>query len=151
MDEKITQLKEVVITPENQERFLELQNEDLKEFEYETDRLSEVENIALSQSERGMRDGINFVNIFKALTKSNKKPEEQASELKMSEVLRQIYDDDFFVGDLKLPRDKIDAFLGYCDAQMPSRSLLKKSNEFQLIDFLVDQSRSFRKQIDDGK
>jgi len=64
VNDKITQLDEVVVTPESQERFLEVKNEEFKDFEYEEDRSTEVENIAMSKAERGMTDGINFVNIF---------------------------------------------------------------------------------------
>jgi hypothetical protein len=151
VNEKVTELDEVVLSPENQERYLELKNEQLKGFEYEIDRSTEVENIAMSQTERGMRDGLNFVNIFKALLKSGKAPEENRPRLKVSEALRHIYDDEFFVLDLKLPQDKIDAFLIYCDTQMPAQSLLRKDNEFQLIDFLVTHSQTFRKSLDEGK
>ena len=147
VNEKVTELDEVVVTPEQQERFLQVKNEELKEFEYEIDRSSEVENIALSQSERGMKDGINFVNIFKALMKSNKSEEDARPKLKMSEVLRQVYDDEFFVVDLKLPQDQINDFLYYCDHQMPARTLLSKDNEFELIDFLVTQSKTYREQL----
>ena len=65
VDEKVQELDEVVVTPENQERFLQVKNEDFKEFNYEIDRGTEVENIANSRITRGMKDGINFVNIFK--------------------------------------------------------------------------------------
>ncbi|WP_339715670.1 hypothetical protein [uncultured Kriegella sp.] len=149
VNEKVTELDEVVVTPEQQERFLRVKNEELKEFEYEIDRSSEVENIALSQTERGMQDGINFVNIFKALMKSNKNEEAVKPKLKMSEVLRQVYDDEFFVVDLKLPQDQIDSFLYYCDHHMPARTLLTKENEFELIDFLVTQSKIYREQLKD--
>jgi len=145
VNEKVTELDEVIVTPEDQERFIQLKNEELKVYEYEIDRSTEVENIALSQSERGMRDGLNFVNIFKALLKSVKGQGKEAARepLKISEVLRQVYDDEFFVVDLKLPQDSIDAYLVYCDAQMPSQSLLQKDNEFELIDFLVTHSKTF--------
>ncbi len=149
--EKVTELEEVVVTPENQERFLEMQNSKLEEkFEYETDRSSEVENITLSQQERGMRDGLNFVGLFKALLKATKKVKvEERKPLKVSDVMRQVYDDEFFVTDLNLPQDKIDAFLYYCDTRMPAQSLLKKENEFELIDFLVTHSKTFLQELDD--
>lgn len=153
VNEKITELDEVVITPEQQERFLAMKNKVLKEeFEYEIDRSAEVENIALSQSERGMQDGLNFVGIYKALAKAfkNNKTEERAP-LKVSDVMRQVYDDEFFVVDLQLPQDKIDAFLFYCDTKMPAQSLLKKENEFELIEFLVTQSVKFRQELDEQK
>lgn len=142
--EKIRELDEVVVTPENQEKFLEVKNEDFKEFEYEVDRGTEVENVAESRIVRGMQDGINFVNIFKALMKKKNVDGQERPPLKVSEVLRHVYDDEFFVVDLQLPQDKIDAFLIYCDDKIPSQTLLKKENEFQLIDFLVTQSKEYR-------
>ncbi|MBW8200758.1 carboxypeptidase-like regulatory domain-containing protein [Flagellimonas abyssi] len=144
VDEKVQELDEVVVSPENQERFLEVKNEDFKQFDYEIDRSTEVENIANSQITRGMKDGLNFVNIFKALFKSQDANGQERIPLKVSEVLRHVYDDEFFVVDLRLPQDKIDAFLLYCDDKIPSQTLLKKENEFQLIDFLVTQSKEFR-------
>ena len=151
VNEKVTELDEVVVSPENQERFLEMKNEELKVFEYETDRSTEVVNIASSQIERGMQDGINFVNLFKVLFKSNKKAEDVRPKLKISEVLRQVYDDEFFMVDLMLPQDKIDAFLIYCDGKIPAQSLLRKNNEFQLIDFLVTHSKAFRQLLNEDK
>lgn len=149
VNEKVTQLDEVVITPENQQKFLEVKNENFKGFEYEIDRTTEVENVAESRSVRGMRDGINFVNIFKAMFNSKKEDGEDKTPLKVSEVLRQVYEDEFFVVDLKLPQDKIDAFLIYCDDKVPSQTLLRKENEFQLIDFLVTHSKTYLAELDE--
>ena len=142
-----TELDEVVVTPENQEKFLQAQNKEFlnRDYEYETDRLTAVENIALSDADKGMKDGLNFVNIFKALMLATKGSDTDVERepLKVSEVLRQVYDDEFFVLDLKLPQEKIDDFLLYCDTQLPERSLLQKRNEFQLIDFLVTHSKTY--------
>ncbi|MEO9892675.1 carboxypeptidase-like regulatory domain-containing protein [Aurantibacter sp.] len=152
VNEKVTELDEVVVSPEDKEKFLQAQNEKFKEVEYEIDRTTEVENISLSQSERGMKDGINFINIFKAIMASGKnKEKESLPKLKPSEVLRQVYSDDFFVLDLKLPQDKIENFLYFVDENMDERALLKKDNEFQLLDFLVNQSREYRTQMDADK
>lgn len=147
VNEKVTELDEVVVSPENQSRFLELQNEEFKQFEYETDQSAEVINIAEDPKLTSLQDGLNFVNIFKALFLSRQKDEVEREPLKMSEVLRQVYEDEFFVTDLNLPADKIDDFLIYCDTQMPPQTLLKRDNEFQLIDFLVTQSEMYLKQI----
>lgn len=145
--EKVTELDEVVVSPENQEQFIKLQNEEFKQVEYEIDRSTEVENISLSKAERGMQDGINFVNIFKALAKAAQKNNVERPRLKMSEVLRQVYDDEFFVVDLKLAQDQIDDFLVFVDARAPQNNLLLKQNEFQLIDFLVNQSKAYRDEV----
>lgn len=154
VNEKVTELDEVVVGPENQEAFIKLKNEEFKEFTYDIDRTTEVENIALSQTERGLKNGLNIGNIIKAIAnglKGDNGEEVEQKKLKVSDVLRQVYDDSFFVKDLQLPQDKIQDFLYYCDTRLPEQSLLKKTNEFQLIDFLVTQSKEFRKELDENK
>ncbi|GMN05748.1 hypothetical protein MTsPCn5_11370 [Croceitalea sp. MTPC5] len=147
--EKVTELDEVVVGPENQQKFIEVKNEDLKEFEYEIDRSTEVENIAYQSQNDRIQGRLNFVNIFKAIFKSRNENGTEREPLKVSEVLRQVYDDEFFVVDLKLPQDKIDAFLLYCDDKMGAQSLLKKENEFQLIDFLVTHSKTYLAELNE--
>ena len=144
--EKVTQLDEVVVGPENKEAFIKLKNEEFKQFNYEEDASTEIRNTALSINEKGFKNGIDLKNIFKAIFKANSENEETPKkELKLSNVLRQVYDDDFFVKDLNIPSNRINEFLYYCDEKMPSRLLLKKDNEFQLIGFLIEQSKSYRK------
>ena len=149
VNEKVTELDEVIVTPDDPERFIQVKNEELKEFEYEQDRSTEVENIAMPRTANMVQDGLNIANIFKVLLKGNKEKSPTGPKRKVSEVLRLVYDDAFFVVDLKLPQDQIDAFLLYCDAQSPEQALLTKDNEFQLIDFLVTQSKHFRESLDD--
>ncbi len=141
--EKITELDEVVIGPENTEKFIDLKEEEFKGFDYEQDKATPITNAAVDMNE--LQYGINFVNIYKALFRS-KREKEPSSDLAFSEVLRQVYEDDFFVRDLLIPQEKIDDFLYYCDNKMPSRVLLRQSNEFQLIDYLVAQSKAYRAQ-----
>jgi len=142
--EKVTELDEVVVSPENQERFLQVKNEKFKGYEYEIDRSTEVKNIAGASNNDRIEGQLNFVNIFKAIFQSKNQDTGEKVQLRVSDVLRQVYDDEFFVVDLGLPQEKIDAFLLYCDDKIPSQSLLKKENEFQLIDFLVTQSKAFK-------
>ncbi|TRZ41412.1 carboxypeptidase-like regulatory domain-containing protein [Robertkochia solimangrovi] len=146
VDEKVTELDEVVVTSANPEKFLELKGEEFKQIDYEKDASTRLKNYSLSTSERGMENGLNFVNIFKAIFNSkNKQADTVENQIKVSEVLRQVYDDEFFVVDLKIPQDRINEFLLYVDQHTPPRSLLSKNNEFELIDYLVNQSRDFNK------
>ena len=145
VEEKVTALEEVVVGPENTEKFLEMKSEKFKGYSYEIDRSTEVDNIAEAGTVQGMQNGLNFVNIFKLLFASKEgndnTPDKPA--LKMSEALRLIYEDRFFTEDLQLKPDQIEPFLTYLDTRVTPRDLLEKDNEFQLIDFLVNQSRAF--------
>lgn len=152
VNEKVTELDEVVISPENQEEFLQLRNEEFKEYSYDTDPTSEVRNVAFESNNNRLQDGLNFVNIYKALASlvTKDKTPDQAPRLAVSEVLRKVYDDRFFVVDLDIPQDEIGEFLIYVDDRIPARELLRKDNEFQLIDFLVEESKRFR-ELNDGQ
>ncbi len=146
--EKVRQLDEVVVTPDNQEAFIELKNEEFKGFEYEMDRASPVENIALSSTARGMQDGLNFISVFKLL-KSLLVPNEgdNVPKLKLSEALAKVYDERFFLQDLKLSPAQIPDFLTYCDERVPTYQLLRKENEFELLEFLVTTAEAFKKEM----
>lgn len=148
VNEKVTELDQVTVSPEDQREFIRLRNEDFKAYDYETDETSKVVNIAQDPTVNGMQNGLNFVNLFKLLAGTFKDSDEDKSPgIKVSTVLRQIYDDTFFVYDLQIPSERIGDFLDYCDAKLPSRALLQKSNEFELIEFLVNQGEAYRKSI----
>lgn len=145
VNEKVTELDEVVVTPEDKERFINLREEEFKQTDYEVDESTPVINAALPESLRGMEHGINFVNIFRAIVKSQKEEETPVEKrIKVSRVLRQVYDDEFFVMDLKIPQDKIDDFLFYVDNKISFESLLQE-NDFALIDSLVNHSKDYLK------
>lgn len=150
VNEKVTQLDEVTVRPEEQQEFLRLQNEDFRDYDYDTDETTEIENIALDETERGMKYGLNFVNIFKLLAGTlQSEGADPTAGLLPSAVIRQIFDDSFFVRDLNLSQDQIPDFLDHVDRQLPSRTLLRKDHEFELIDFLVTESEAYRRSLDE--
>lgn len=149
--EKVEQLDEVVVSPENEKKFIELKEEEFKQVVYDQDESTRVDNLALTGPDRPLQYGLNFVNIFKAIFKSKKEKEPDFQDkLKVSEVLRLVYEDSFFTNNLNIPQDKIDEFLYYCDEKLPAEELLKKDNEFELIDFLVNQSKDYLNQVKSG-
>jgi len=145
VNEKVTQLDEVVVGPENTEKFLDLKEEEFKKIDYSFDKSTKIENQIL-QSGR-FNNGINFINLYKAIAKSSSNEDKDLIKLsyKPSNLLREVYDDSFFILNLGIPKENISEFLFFCDEKFPSKFLFKKSNEFQLIDFLVKQSERFRK------
>ena len=148
VNEKVNELDQVVVTPENQEKFLDLKEEEFKRFDYSFDKSTRVNNVINEQGK--LRDGINFVNLYRLISNSlkNDSEENQTSyKYNPSDLLRELYDDIFFTKNLLIPNDKINEFLLYCDDNFPDRILLKKDNEFELIEFLVKQSKKFIKSI----
>ena len=148
VNENINELKEVVVTTDDVEKFLDLKEEEFKGFDYEKDKSSQLINRAFN--DRQLSDGIDFVNIAKLLTKAfvNKSPDEKM-RMKPSEVLPLVFEDSFFEVDLGLDKSDIITFLEFIDNRMKTRELLKKDKEFQLIDFLINESKEFKNDLKD--
>ena len=144
VNEKITALDEVVVSPTRPEKFLDLQEEEFKKFDYTSDKSTRVENEILRKNQ--LYEGVDFVNIFKLIYNSlRKKKADEGDDFTYapSDVIRQIYPDIFFTAQLNIPPDKIGLFLEHIDGRLKTKDLLKKENEFQLMDFLIKQSEKF--------
>lgn len=143
VNENITELKEVVVTTEDVERFLDLKEEEFKGFDYEQDKSTRINNKLTD--DRVLTNGIDFVNIAKLILKAiNSKPEEEQMRIKPSEVLPLVFETSFFEQDLELKKDQVVGFLEYIDTQMKTSALLKQSQQFQLIDYLISQSNTYK-------
>jgi hypothetical protein len=147
VNEKVTILDEVVVGPENTEKFLDLKKEEFKRVDYIADKSTRIKNEILKAGT--FNNGLNFINLYKAIAKSSNKVELDKKNInslkyKPSDLIREVYDDSFFVTTLGIKKDNISEFLLYCNDRFPSKVLFKKSNEFQLIDFLINQSEKFK-------
>ncbi|MEE3035052.1 MAG: carboxypeptidase-like regulatory domain-containing protein [Bacteroidota bacterium] len=146
INEKITELEEVVITPDNQEKFLDLKEEEFRGYDYTFDKSTKVVNTLTD--DRQFTDGLNIVNIAKLISSIiGSKNEVEKEQLKASEVLPYVFRDDFFINDLNLKQDQILGFLEYVDSKLPSQKLLQVSQQFQLINFLIIESENYKNQL----
>ena len=143
VNEKINALEEVVITPDDAEKFLNLKEEEFKGFDYDRDKSTRLENTIVRQGQ--LNKGLNLINVAKLIAKIiNNKTEEEKRNLKPSEVLSYVFDTSFFKSDLELRDDQIVGFLEHIDDNLPSQKLLNQSQQFQLIDYLIMQSKKYR-------
>ena len=143
VNEKINALEEVVITPDDAEKFLNLKEEEFKGFDYKRDKSTRLENTIVRQGQ--LNNGLNLINVAKLIAKIvSNKTEEEKRNLKPSEVLSYVFDISFFKSDLELRDDQIVGFLEHIDDNLPSQKLLNQSQQFQLIDYLIIQSKKYR-------
>tara|TARA_B100002052_G_scaffold218192_1_gene200154 strand:- start:38 stop:757 length:720 start_codon:yes stop_codon:yes gene_type:complete len=145
INEKITELEEVVITPDNQDKFLDLKEEEFKGYDYVFDKSTKIINTLTD--DRQFSDGLNFINIAKLISSIIGSKNQDQKQIKPSEVLPFVFTDDFFVNDLNLKQDQIIGFLEYVDSKLPSQKLLQVSQQFQLIDFLISESKNYKNQL----
>mgnify|MGYP003332967093 FL=1 len=143
VNENITELKEVVVTTEDKDRFLDLLEEEFKGFDYDQDKSTRINNKLTD--DRLITNGIDFVNIAKLISKAlSSKSNEEQMKMKPSEVLPLVFETSFFENDLSLRNDQVAGFLEYIDAQMKTSELLKQSKQFQLIDYLINKSKMYK-------
>ena len=146
VNEKINALEEVVVTPENTEKFLDLKEEEFKGYDYNRDKSTELENTIVTQGQ--LRNGLNIINIARLIAKAvSSKTEEEKQKTKPSEILTYVFSDEFFINDLALKNDEVIGFLEHIDENLPSQKLLKTGQQFQLIDYLVSESQIYRNKL----
>jgi hypothetical protein len=146
VNEKINALEEIVITPYNTEKFLDFKEEEFKGYDYERDKSTALENITMTQGQ--LRNGLNLINIAKLVANAiQNKTEEEKQKIKPSEILTYVFNDEFFNDDLGLKNDEVTGFLEHIDKNLPSQQLLKTGKQFQLIDFLIAESKTYRDQL----
>ena len=146
VNEKINALEEVVVTPENRDKFLDLKEEEFKGYDYNRDKSTKLENTIVNQGQ--LRNGLNIINVAKLIAKViSNISEEEKYKLKPSEILTYVFSNDFFVNDLALKNNQVTGFLEHIDINLPSQKLLKTGQQFQLIDYLIYESQNYRNKL----
>ena len=143
INERIRELDEFVITPDNTDKFLDLKEEEFKGFDYVADKSTKVQN-PLTET-RELKYGVDFVNIFKLLkTIVDSKSEEEKQNLIASEVIPYLFEDDFFTESLLISSSQINDFLDYIDLRPNAVDILLEKNQFLLMDFLLNESIRYK-------
>tara|TARA_B100000123_G_scaffold17913_1_gene12857 strand:+ start:846 stop:1571 length:726 start_codon:yes stop_codon:yes gene_type:complete len=143
INQRVRELDEVVITPDDTDKFLDLKEEQFKGFDYLADKSTKIENILTDN--RQFVDGLNFVNIFKLLsTLVDSKSEEEKLSILPSEALPIILEENFFTEILKLETFEVNDFLSQLDLDQEIKELIIEKNQFILIDYLLNKSDTYK-------
>ena len=143
INQRVRELDEVVITPDDTDKFLDLKEEQFKGFDYLADKSTKIENILTDN--RQFVDGLNFVNIFKLLSSLvDSKSEEERLSILPSEALPLILEENFFVNTLELEIFEVNDFLSLLDQDQEVKKLIIQKNQFLLIDYLLNKSDSYK-------
>ena len=143
INQRVRELDEVVITPDDTDKFLDLKEEQFKGFYYIADKSTKIENILTDN--RQVVNGLNFVNIFKLLSSLvDSKSEEEKLSILPSEALPLILEENFFTDILKLEFFEVNDFLLQLDLDPEIKQLIIKKNQFLLIDYLLNKSDTYK-------
>ncbi|HSI70371.1 MAG TPA: hypothetical protein VK941_09080 [Gillisia sp.] len=103
-------------------------------------------NEAMEMSRTRMINGLNFVNLFKELLILSKRDHIQNPEERHAWDVRELYSDEFFRQNLDIEQEFIPDFIYYADANGLDEKMLQEGNELDLIEFLIEQSKKYKKQ-----
>ena len=143
INQRVRELDEVVITPDDTDKFLDLKEEQFKGFDYLADKSTKIENILTDN--RQFVNGLNFVNIFKLLSNLvDSKSEEEKLSILPSEALPLILEENFFTEILKLETFEVNDFLSQLDLDQEIKELIIEKNQFILIDYLLNKSDTYK-------
>ena len=143
INQRVRELDEVVITPDDIDKFLDLKEEQFKGFDYLADKSTKIENILTDN--RQFVDGLNFVNIFKLLSSLvDPKSEEERLSILPSEALPLILEENFFLNTLELEIFEVNDFLSLLDQDQEVKKLIIQKNQFLLIDYLLNKSDTYK-------
>ncbi len=170
VSEVVSRLPEVVVTPYDLSGNINVDLNRLKKVELPTnltaanvqnvgfdaetgpDLRSPKYNTALAMSKTRLVNGLDFANIYKEFLIAKKKevvknPYGKSVNPEIDDYIRKIYEDDFFRENLDIEREYISDFIFYANDNGMSEQMLKGGNELDLIDFLIEQSKKYKKQF----
>ena len=142
LDRKVNFLEEVVVSPEDKRKFLELKNEEFKRYVYERDKSSKLDNEIMNRGK--LQDGLNFSNVYKLLTKNLKNEEKNELDKLFSNILPKIFEKEFFIYQLGINNNEIIDFLNFLDTEDFDKNILERESKFYLIDFLIEKSNNYK-------
>lgn len=104
-----------------------------------------LRNVALEQNQ--IPASVDFKKVFKlinSLFDKKKNENENKFPRKVKAQTHLLEDTDFFVNFLKIGKDQIGQFIDYAKLNGLTNEMLLKSNELDLIQFLIDISENFK-------
>ena len=142
------QLKEVIVHKELKVKSLDGGSQKYVDMQFEDDKLSTAKNTAM-YSDQTIKYGTDFVRIFKDIKKLLSKKEDVQenviSDIAFAEYAKDNFTPDFYSKTLALKPDEIELFLMYCSNDPESKRYLEPDEKFQLMDFMINKNKEFKK------
>ena len=148
LETQTTLLKEVIVKRKAEIKPITGNSQGVVDLQFFDDAKSSPVNRTMP-SDGSIENGMDFVRIFKMVSKVFKKDSAEKAGLNaqvdFSETVSKGLDRYFFTNTLKLKTEEIGLFLDYCESDPKSKNLLKEEDEFLLIDFLITKNEEFKR------
>ncbi len=148
LETQTTVLKEVIVKRKSEIKPITGNTQSIVDLQFIDDAKSSPINRTMP-SDGSIENGMNFVKIYKMVSKLFAKDSAKKSDLNptldFSETVAKGIDKYFFTTTLQLKNEEIGLFLEYCENDLKSKTLLKQKDEFLLIDFLITKNEEFKR------
>ena len=142
------ELKEVLVHKELKVKSLQGGSQGIVDLQFEDDKQSTAKNTAM-YSDQTIKYGTDFVRIFKDVKKLLRKDEDVKedviSDIAFVEYAKDNFAPDFYTKTLGLKEDEVELFLMYCSNDAESKKHLKPEEKFELMDFMINKNKEFKK------
>ena len=147
LESQTTLLKEVLVKGKSEIKPAIPSSQGIVDMKFTDDEKSSPKNRSML-SDGSIENGMDFVRMYKMVSKLFKKDAEKASSnatIGFSEAVSKGVDSYFFTNTLKLKSNEVGLFLDYCENDPKSKTLLQEKDEFMLIDFLITKNEEFKR------
>ncbi|GIZ08983.1 hypothetical protein [Flavobacterium sp. UMI-01] len=150
LDVFTNELAEIVILSKKQINPISGNTQKIVDLQYFDDTQSSPKNTVMP-SDGSIEKGMDFVKIFKGVLKTLKTeyPEKKDfyKDTTFSDYVITHVDYSFLANTLQLKDHEIKLFLVYCENDSKSRTYMNPALEFQLLDFLTNKNKEFKRII----
>jgi len=116
--------------------------------QYFDDKQSSPNNILMMPTGTGDPNAMDCIRvynkIFKSLFKENPEKSDFVSDVSFTNAAMHSVSYSFFTDKLKIKDDQIGLFLLYCENDPKSKTLVGNNQQFEIMDFLITKSDSFK-------
>lgn len=121
------------------------QNELINGYDADITTGSQVRSVNVAVDNDYLDYPMDFIQIFKRYIKKRDKKKQSNLDQNIDAEVRKIYDNEFFHDNFNIEEEDINAFIFFAYDNGFDDALLKKGNEMDLIEFLLNKSKEFNK------
>ncbi len=149
LNSKLNELDEVIVQKNKIGQGLDLSYETLEfEYEFSADSQTSIEGnkSAEALNDRSLKNGLNFVELFKLLLPQKKESIRKINNEKenLFYAFKQKVTNSYISETFIIPLEKVDDFIYFMVDNGINEELLKKGNKFRLLDFINQQSTLYK-------
>ncbi len=149
LNSKLNELGEVIVQKNKMGQGLDLSYETLEfEYEFSADSQTSIKGnkAAEALNDRTLKNGLNFIELFKLLLPQKKEPIREINNEKenLFYAFKQTITNSYISETFIIPLEKVDDFIYFMVDNGLNKELLKKGNDILLLDFINKQSLLYK-------